>query len=325
MYYILKKDFIFKEEELKSDVLLDYFGSMTSNSLLCRIFKCYNFEFNYDLSNQQLIIKDLTNNETLEQQNHWWSYFGKDVTIEIDGVFCEDLIFHIKRKSGLDISASFYLKDSRKHIDCDQWTRLDFQDKKGFRPICDKLEERESSKYGICSIKDNTTGKSFYYDSNDLNRFKFKSGNFYDSYLGTSQCCMKIVENNSTINYKLRNGIISTMAYNDTINPKKESVNSLIPLEDQLNLFTDNIKPFIHIIKSDLEDLISLKSKSRLEYLTAMKNSLLKEQDNYLAQLNDIYLKLQDINQEITSIEQVPNEDEIENDNGNSYTKKTNN
>lgn len=322
MYYIFKKDFIFKEEELKSDILLDNFGSMTSDSLLCRIFRCYNLELNYDLSNQQLIIKDLTNNETLEQQNYWWCYFGKDVTIEIDGYFYEELIFHIKRKSNLDISASFCLKDSRKHKKCDQWTRLNFQDKKGFRPICDRLEERESSKYGICSIKDNTTGKSFYYNSNDLNRFKFKSEDFYNSYLGTSQCCMEIVENNSTINYKLRDGIISTMIYNDTINHKKESVNSLIPLEDQLHLFTDNIKPFIHIIKSDLEDLISLKNKSRLEYLTAMKNSLLKEQDNYLAQLNDVYLKLQNINQEITSIEQVSKEDEIKNDNGNSYTKK---
>ncbi len=313
MYFLLKNNYVVNEKELDDDLLLNDFGSMANDSFLCRILKCYNLELDYDLNNRQLIIKDLVNNEILEEKDVY-HFSGKDITIEKRGCLSENLIFDIKRKSGLNVSIKFWLKNSRKNKECDNETHLRFQNQKVIKSY-DKLLEREDSKYGACSIKDNATKETFYYDTSDLNYFKFDSGHFYVDYcVRSQQYCIQIDDGHRKITYQHSNGnLVSTMTHNNQI------INDSSSIDEQLGSFTDIIKPFISIIKDDLADLVFLQKKSRLEYLSQLETELLKDQENYMTQLYGINSRIGNIQQEILGIKQNLNET------GKSYTKKPNN
>ncbi len=287
---------IYEENGLANDGDLLLLGAMPKEAFLRRILNCYGIDLYYNLEDKQIIIEDLENNCILENKADSPLWNNDDTNIKLE--FDEEHFFNIniKRKTGLDISLKFDLVNSIDWLKCD---RKEHANNK-LNYINDALIEFKYSKYGNLAFKNNKTGYSFKYNTEDLNTNQTKQVSFYITSL-TDQ---------NSINYSLNNGELSTIYYNqqelysNPTNSNSRKKDYLIPFDECTNLFSNDLKPLTEVINSDLIDLEQLAPISRIQYLKDLKNNLSNKMKNIFKQIRTAFSDIRKIKKQLDNIDE---------------------
>lgn len=327
MKYFKIGDKIYNESYLKENSDLLLFGAMPEEAFLRRILKCYDIDLYYNLKNKQIMIKDLQNNCILENNTTDSLWSSKDVIFNLN-YDCNEkvLIVNIKRQAGLDISLKVDLINS---ID---WLKKDKNEySKYYLNHNSDLIEFQYSKYGKCEFKNNLSGYTFIYDTEQLNNNSTRAV--------TINITSPTTQNR--INYNLNGGELSTIyCYSEDNNLKKEN-NIFIPIEKCNNssnqdlkpvknnqLFTSDLIPITPIIEDDLNVLKKLAHSSRIEYLKSCEKNLLEKLKTTFIEIIKLSKKYEKIKNELKQIQkELSNslKQGTSDDRHNRYAKKANN
>lgn len=307
---------IYTENNVANDSDLLLFGDMPEDAFLRRILRSYNIDLCYDLENRQIMIKDLETNQFLKNNpnSSLWNNLDTTVNLNYD---CNEklLIVDIKRQSSLDITLKVDLVNSIDWKKCNhneyETNNLNYDN--------DELIEFKHSKYGSYEYKNNISGYTFKYNTEDLKAKKKKS------------ITISLISffNQNSLTYKLENGDLSTIIYQPTNNSHFKN-NGLVPFSKCESLFTDDLNPIKPIINDDISDLQQMVNISRLIYLNSLKQYLLKEIKNCHKQISILIKEIKSATDKVNSIStemfkiMLDNKFNFSNINrkGNSYTKK---
>lgn len=305
---------IYTENNVANDSDLLLFGDMPEDAFLRRILRSYNIDLNYNIKDRQIMFKDLETNQFLDNKFNSPLWNSDNLNINL---ICEkdNLIINIKRKPNIDISLRVDLANSIDWKKCNhneyETNNLNYDN--------DELIEFKHSKYGSYEYKNNVSGYTFKYNSEDLKVKKNKSIN------------INLISffNQNSLTYKLENGDLSTIIYQPTNNSHFKN-NGLVPFSKCESLFTDDLNPIKPIINDDISDLQQMVNTSRLIYLNSLKQYLLKEIKNCHKQISILIKEIKSATDKVNSIStemfkiMLDNKFNFSNINrkGNSYTKK---
>ncbi|MCI8777941.1 MAG: hypothetical protein HFI87_02190 [Bacilli bacterium] len=305
---------IYTENNVANDSDLLLFGDMPEDAFLRRILRSYNIDLCYNIKDRQIMFKDLETNQFLD--NKFDSPLWNSDNLNIN-LICEkdNLIINIKRKPNIDISLRVDLANSIDWKKCNhneyETNNLNYDN--------DELIEFKHSKYGSYEYKNNVSGYTFKYNSEDLKVKKNKSIN------------INLISffNQNSLTYKLENGDLSTIIYQPTNNSHFKN-NGLVPFSKCESLFTDDLNPIKPIINDDISDLQQMVNTSRLIYLNSLKQYLLKEIKNCHKKISILIKEIKSATDKVNSIStemfkiMLDNKFNFSNINrkGNSYTKR---
>lgn len=305
---------IYTENNVANDSDLLLFGDMPEDAFLRRILRSYNIDLNYNIKDRQIMFKDLETNQFLDNKFNSPLWNSDNLNINL---ICEkdNLIINIKRKPNIDISLRVDLANSIDWKKCNhneyETNNLNYDN--------DELIEFKHSKYGSYEYKNNVSGYTFKYNSEDLKVKKNKSIN------------INLISffNQNSLTYKLENGDLSTIIYQPTNNSHFKN-NGLVPFSKCESLFTDDLNPIKPIINDDISDLQQMVNTSRLIYLNSLKQYLLKEIKYCHEQISILTKKIKSATDKVNSIStemfkiMLDNKFNFSNINrkGNSYTKR---
>lgn len=249
-YYKIKNK-IYNEQTIEENEYLTVFGPITNDSFLYRILNCYGLDLKYDLNNQQLIIKDIKNNEILNEEREG-KYFGNDATLTISiDEYVLYLHINIKRKSGLDISLVLLIPTFVENL-------LIGRDK--------ELLNISYSKYGQCSISNQKTQNTLNYDT--INLHNYLDNLNLNANSDNNNLDISINDNNYQIIYNLDNDKLKTDTkfLKEDISNKKYAMYGIVDISNYYHYFDINsielINDIMPIIVEDLETFSKLTNNS---------------------------------------------------------------